>query len=85
MFQDFFAIDKNRIYTEVITLPGVNDIVKTRGDIAHNVYTENYLKKETLIQYYDTINKTVKDIDLLFYNFLPHYMNGKKLWQNTYI
>jgi hypothetical protein len=61
----------------------LNDIIVTRGEIAHNVFGESYLTKVKLIEYYDTINATVRDIDMKLYSFIPS-ITSKCPWRNTY-
>ncbi len=85
IFHAYLGLDKNRIESDVLTISGINEIVVARGDIAHNVFADTYLKKEKLIRYFDTINKTIIDIELLFYNYIPEITgNAKRPWQNTY-
>lgn len=65
-------------------LSDVNEIVKTRGDIAHNVFAEEYLSKNLVLEYLDTINEIVVQVELALWEYLPEITDGKRPWQNTY-
>lgn len=66
------------------SLVEVNEIVRTRGEIAHNIFAEDYLSKNLVLEYLDTINKVVKDVEVALWNYLPSITDGKRPWQNTY-
>lgn len=71
IFQHYLGIPQNTMLAQVPTLNKVDDIVKTRGDIAHNVFVEEYLRKETVDSYYATISRAVTEIEILLWNYLP--------------
>lgn len=58
--------------------------ISGRGEIAHNVFAEEYLSKNLVLEYLDTTNKVVKDVEIALWDYLPRITNGKRPWQNTY-
>lgn len=84
LFNKYLGISGDTINMEVPSLSKVNMIVKTRGEIAHNVFAEDYLKKELVMEYYEIIKKSVVEIELLFWNYIPGITDGRRPWQNTY-
>lgn len=97
-FTDRLNTPKNQQVTEIFNkylgmkdvkdsipaLGNINEIVKTRGEIAHNVFAEEYLSKNLVLEYLDTTNKVVKDVEIALWDYLPIITNGKRPWQNTY-
>lgn len=84
IFNKYLGISGERIKLETPSLAKVNEIVRTRGEIAHNVFADEYLKKELVSKYYDIIKGVVVEIELLLWNYIPGVTDGKKPWQNTY-
>ena len=84
LLNKYIGISGERISSDVPSLNKVNKIVSVRGNIAHNIYAEEYLKRETVDGYYTTICLLVKEIELLLYSYLPEVTDGKRPWQNTY-
>lgn len=84
LFHKYIGIDGNKLKAKVPLLADINKIVTTRGDIAHNIFSEDYVKKELVEQYYDTIRNLTKQIDLYLWDYIPEITNGKRPWQNTY-
>ncbi len=84
LFNKYLGMSGDRIITEVPTLGQINKIVSDRGSIAHNIYADEYLKKETVDNYYHIIDKLVKEIEILLWNYIPEITDGKRPWQNTY-
>ncbi|MGS0763405.1 HEPN domain-containing protein [Syntrophomonas curvata] len=84
LFNKYLGVSGERIQLEVPSLSKVNNIVRTRGEIAHNVFAEDYLKKELVLEYYDIIKAIVVEIELLLWNYIPEVTYKKKPWQNTY-
>ena len=62
---------------------GIDDIVSERGEIAHKLYGTEYVKREKLLEYQDTIRDAVKELDLILYRELPKII-GHKPWRKTY-
>lgn len=62
---------------------GIDDIVSERGEIAHKLYGSEYVKREKLLEYQDTIKDAVKELDLILYHELPKII-GHKPWRKTY-
>lgn len=84
IFNKYLGISGERIKSEIPSLAKVNEIVRTRGEIAHNVFADEYLKKELVSKYYDIIKSVVVEIELLLWSYIPEVTDGKKPWQNTY-
>lgn len=84
LLNKYVGISGDRINTEVPMLAQINKIVSVRGMIAHNVYAEDYLRKETVEEYYRVILQLVKEIELLLWNYIPKITDGRRPWQNTY-
>lgn len=61
----------------------MDDIISTRGDVAHNIYSEKYLRKGKLLEYVDTIKACVLEMDKLLYNKIPE-ITRLKPWNDTY-
>ncbi len=80
----YLGISGDIIKNKVPLLTRINQIVKTRGEIAHNVFVDEYLKKELVDQHYVTIKEIVKQIELLLWDYIPEITDGKRPWQNTY-
>lgn len=85
LLQNYLGIDEAYVTSSVLTITGIDDIVTTRGAIAHNVFAEKYLKRKQVVIYYDTIKMAVREIDTMLYDFIPTVVDkGKKPWNNTY-
>jgi len=84
LFHKYIGIDGNVLKTKVPLLTDINKIVNTRGEIAHNIFSEDYVKGELVGQYYDTIKTLTKQIDLYLWDYITEITNGKRPWQNTY-
>lgn len=84
LFNKYIGVPGERIISEVPSLGRINKIVSDRGNIAHNIYTDEYLKKETVDDYYQIIVQLVKEIEILLWNYIPEVTDGKRPWQNTY-
>ena len=82
MFNKYLGM--NNVREKMCKLSDVNEIVKTRGDIAHNVFAEEYLSKNLVLEYLDTINEIVVQVELALWEYLPEITDGKRPWQNTY-
>lgn len=83
LFKHYIGLDFSISDLDNYPYSNLNDIIVTRGEIAHNVFGESYLTKVKLIEYYDTINATVRDIDMKLYSFIPS-ITSKCPWRNTY-
>ena len=84
IFEKYLGANIPQFKQDVPTLDKINDIVSLRGEIAHNVFAEEYLKVETVIADKDIIMKLVKEIEIFLWGYLPGITNGKRPWQNTY-
>ena len=84
LFNKYLGISGEEIIAEAPSLNRINKIVSDRGSIAHNVYADEYLKKETVDDYYQVISQIVKEIEIMLWNYLPSVTDGKRPWQNTY-
>lgn len=84
LFNKYLGISGDRIIRDVPTLSQINAIVETRGKIAHNVYAEQYLKKDTVVRYYDIIYRAVIEIEILLWHYIPEVTDQKRPWRNTY-
>ncbi len=83
LFKKYFGIAESKIDDESYPFESLDDIISERGDVAHNLYSEEYLKKAKLLEYTDTIKDCVLEIDKLLYNEIPETIKGKP-WNNTY-
>lgn len=83
LFKKYFGIAESKIDDENYPFESLDDIISERGDVAHNLYSEEYLKKAKLLEYTDTIKDCVLEIDKLLYNEIPETIKGKP-WNNTY-
>ena len=61
----------------------VNKFVSYRGDIAHKLKVDSYVKVETLNYYYGEIQKVIKETDLYLKRYLTSKL-GSSPWNNTY-
>ena len=84
LFNKYLGINGDKVNQEIPSLSKINKIVTTRGEIAHNIFADEYLKKELVSEYYGIIKTAVVEIELLLWNYIPDVTNGKKPWQNTY-
>lgn len=84
LFNKYIGISGEKINAEVPSLNKINKIVTDRGSIAHNVYVDEYLKKETVDSYYQIVEQLVKEIEIMLWNYIPGVTDGKRPWQNTY-
>lgn len=84
IFEKYLGANIPQFKLDVPTLDKINDIVSLRGEIAHNIFAEEYLKVETVIADKDTIMRLVKEIEIFLWGYLPGITNGKRPWQNTY-
>jgi len=83
LLNKYIGISGERIHNDVPCLSEINKIVSDRGSIAHNVYAQEYLKKEIVSNYYQTINILVKQIECLLWNYLAEATDGNRPWQMT--
>lgn len=84
LFNKYLGIPGDRINSAVPTLDQVNRIISVRGQVAHNVYAEEYLTKDTVDNYYQSIKQAVIEIDTLLWNYLTEITDKEPPWQNTY-
>lgn len=80
---NYFGIDNSEIDDSDFPFKDLDEIITTRGEIAHNIFAEKYFKKITLLEYRDTIKACVKEIDNLLYRKIPEITRYKP-WNNTY-
>lgn len=83
LLRGYFGIQYNEIDDTVFPFDNLDAIISARGDVAHNIFGETYLKKVTLLEYRDTIRFCVYAIDKLLYMKLPE-ITGYKPWKDTY-
>ena len=67
LFKNYFGISENEIDDTAFPFKSLDDIISTRGDVAHNIYSEKYLRKGKLLEYVDTIKACVLEMDKLLY------------------
>lgn len=84
LFNKYLGISGEKIISDVPSLGSINKIVSERGSIAHNIYVDEYLKKETVDKYYKIITQLVEEIEIMLWNYIPDITDGKRPWQNTY-
>ena len=48
LFKNYFGISENEIDDTAFPFKSLDDIISTRGDVAHNIYSEKYLRKGKL-------------------------------------
>jgi GH35 family endo-1,4-beta-xylanase len=84
LFNKYLGTEGNMLKSKVPTLMSINEIVKVRGEIAHNLYSDDYVKEDLVNTYYETIQKLVVEIELYLWEYIPSITNGKRPWQNTY-
>ncbi|MBE5980346.1 MAG: hypothetical protein E7249_14600 [Paenibacillaceae bacterium] len=85
LFEDYLGINKDLIDSSILMISEIDEIIVTRGEVAHNVFAERYLKKNVVDKYYDIIKMAVRDVDVMLYNYIPSVVDkGKKPWNNTY-
>lgn len=83
LFKNYFGISENEIDDTTFPFKSLDDIISTRGDVAHNIYSEKYLRKGKLLEYVDTIKACVLEMDKLLYNKIPE-ITRLKPWNDTY-
>ena len=83
LFKNYFGIAESKIDSENYPFEALDDIISARGDVAHNLYGETYLKKTKLLEYIDTVKDCVLELDKLLYNEIPE-ITKLKPWNNTY-
>lgn len=79
----YFGIQANDLDDNVFPFGDLDEIISARGEVAHNIFGEEYLKKVTLLEYRDTIKSCVSEIDNLLYRKIPE-ITVYKPWNNTY-
>ena len=84
IFEKYLGADITQVKREVPTLTQINDVVKARGEIAHNIYSDEYVREETVTAYKDTIVQLVKEMELFLWAYIPTITNGRRPWQNTF-
>lgn len=86
LFNKYLGIKGDDLLRKVPKLRAVNEIVTSRGEIAHNVFADEYLKADLVKEYYDIILELVKGIDVFLWEYLYDIVETKKKrpWQNTY-
>lgn len=84
IFHQYIGIDGNITDQKVPMLRQVDRVVKTRGDIAHNLFAEDYVKDVMVKEYYEIISKAVTGIEIMLWDYLPEFTDGKRPWQNNY-
>lgn len=86
LFNKYLGIKGDELLKKIPKLKLVNGIVTSRGEIAHNVFAEDYLKADLVKEYYDIILELVKGIDIFLWDYLYDVVGTKKKrpWQNTY-
>ena len=67
LFKNYFGISENEIDDTAFPFKSLGDIISTRGDVAHNIYSEKYLRKGKLLEYVYTIKACVLEMDKLLY------------------
>lgn len=72
------------VKNKIKLLPSINEIVKTRGEIAHNVFAEEYLSKDLVLKNLEVVNNLVIQVEIALWDYLPEIIGGKRPWQNTY-
>lgn len=80
----FHGLGGDEVKNNVPSLQRVNEIVRARGEIAHNVFAEDYLTKETVDDYYGVIIEIVREVEVLFWDYIPRITFSKRPWQNTF-
>lgn len=65
------------------TNEGLDEFIKARGEIAHRMKGEEYLKKDVFIRYVSLIDHLVDDTDKFLYGYMK-LLIGKTPWNNTY-
>lgn len=80
----YLGADIPSLKSQVPSLQDINSIVIARGEIAHNIYSDEYVKAETVVGYKETVVNLVKEIELFLWNYLPSVTDGRRPWQNTY-
>lgn len=83
LFLNYFGIDKSEIDDSDFPFKDLDEIITVRGEIAHNIFAEQYFKKVTLLEYRDTIKICVTELDNLLYRKIPEITKYKP-WNNTY-
>ena len=84
LFKNYFGIAENEIDDTIFPFKSLDDIVSERGAVAHNLYSAEYLKKNKLLEYTDTIKTCVLELDKLLYDKIPE-ITRLKPWNNTYV
>lgn len=84
ILEKYLGVDVVKARADIPSLSKINAIVKLRGEIAHNVYAEAYVKEETVIEHKATVEQLVKEMELFFWEVIPDMTNGMRPWQNTY-
>ena len=84
ILEKYIGADIIQVKAQIPTLTRINDIVKVRGEIAHNIYSDEYVREETVFAHKDIIVQLVKEIELFLWGYIPLITNGMRPWQNTY-
>lgn len=84
LFHKYVGIEGNKILYKVRLLPSINQIVTERGEIAHKVFSNKYLKGYTIQGYVDIVNQTVLDMELMLHDIIPDLTDGRRPWRKTY-
>lgn len=84
ILHNYFGADNAEIVSKMPTLLSIDSIVKMRGEIAHNIYVEEYVAPDVVQSHKETVIRLVKEIELFLWEYIPSITNGKRPWQNTY-
>lgn len=79
----YFGIQGSEIDDSTFPFSDLDEIITARGEIAHNIFGEEYFKKVTLLEYRDTIKACVTEIDNLLYRKIPE-ITVYRPWRNTH-
>lgn len=80
---NYFGVDNSEIDDASFPFKDLDEIIAARGEVAHNIFAEEYFKKVTLLEYRDTIKACVTELDKLLYRKIPEITRYKP-WRNTY-
>lgn len=84
IMEKYLGADVIDVKEKIPQLSKINEIVKIRGEIAHNIFSEDYVKEDMVISQKTTIVQLVKEIELYLYEYLALITDGRKPWQSTY-
>lgn len=84
ILEKYLGVDIPQAKTEIPSLTQINEIVIARGEIAHNIYSGEYLRGETVTGYKDIVVQLVLEMELFLWGYIPTITNNLRPWQNTY-